>query len=879
MSLWSRLANTFRGSRVDREIDEELASHLAEGIREGRDPAEVRQAFGSALQIREASRDLRLIAWLESLRADAIFGWRQLMKRKVTSTAAILSLALAIGACTSAFRLIDALLLRPLPVADPGSLYVLLRNGIGFTDGKPRTSDSYEYPLFRQMRAAVHGQAELIAAGYSDRVDLTYGTDLEVEQARRQYVSGWMFPSLGLRPALGRLFTGNDDLTPGAHPVAVISYDYWKRRFAQDPSVIGRRLRLGNDLHQLFEIVGVAGEHFTGTEPGTVTDLFLPAMMNSMVENPDSAWLRIFVRLHPGAAPEPVRQRLAAVFRASNEDRAKGVTGGSKQFISRLLGQRLLLEPAAAGASGMQQDYRLALVALSVLVALVLLIASANVANLMTAQAAARAREMALRLSIGAGRWRLVQLVLVESAWLAFLASAIGACFAWWAAPFVVGLVSSRNNPVRLILPADWRVMAFGVALALAVTFLFGLGPALRTSAIQPVSALKGGAGPHARRRLMHALIAAQVAFCFIVQFVAGLFVATFEKLANQPAGFSAERLLVLDAVSPRPASPVLWDQVADHLRSLPGVETVAMAGFPLLSGSSSNGFIAINGGPAEQDLVHFLNVSPGWLDAMKIALTDGRDLRASETYPGAAIVNATFAQRYFAGGHPVGKWFERVQADGKRIRLQVVGLVPDASYQNLREPITPTAYVPFQSRTRTSFIIRTSSQNPLALGSILRPEVQRARSEFRVTNVRTQLEINQAQTVRERLLAMLAFFFSAVALLLAGIGLYGVLDYGVLQRQREIGIRVAIGAQAADIARRVTAQVFSMVAVGAAAGLALGMLSVRYIEALLYQVKATDAPILATPALAIIAAAVLAAAPAVARAVRIDPVAMLRAD
>ena len=879
MSLWSRLVNTFRGNRVHLDIDEELASHFREAIREGRDPAEVRQAFGSALQIREASRDLRLLPWLDSLRADAVFGWRQLMKKKATSAAAILSLALAIGACTSAFRLIDALLLRPLPVSDPRNLYVLLRLGLGFADGKPRTSDSYEYPLFREMRVAVQGQAELIAAGYSDRVDLTYGTDLEVEQVRRQYVSGWMFASLGLRPALGRLLTASDDLTPGAHSVAVISYDYWKSRFAQNPDVIGRRLRLGNDLHQLFEIVGVVGERFTGTEPGTVTDLFLPAMMNSMVDNPGSAWLRIFVRLHPGAAPEPVGQRLAAVFHAWNEDRAKAFTGGSKQFISRFLGQRLLLEPAAAGASGMQMDYRLALAALGVLVGLVLLIACANVANLMTAEAGARAREMALRLSIGAGRWRLVQLVLVESAWLALLASAIGACFAWWAAPFVVGLVSSRDNPVRLVLSADWRVMAFGVALALAVTCLFGLGPALRASAIQPVTALKGGANPHARRRLMHALIAAQVAFCFVVHFVAGLFVTTFEKLANQPVGFSAGRLLILDAVSPRPAAPVLWDQVASLLRAMPGVEAVAMAGFPLLSGSTWNGFIAVNGGLAEPELVHFLNVSPGWLDAMKIALIDGRDLRAGDTYPGAAIVNAIFAQRYFGAQHPVGKWFERVDAEGKRIRLQVVGLVPDARYQDLREPITPTVYLPFQSRTRTSFIIRTSSENPLALASILRPGVGRARPEFRVTNIRTQLEINQAQTVRERLLAMLAFFFSAVAQLLAGIGLYGVLDYGVLQRQREIGIRVAIGARGADVARLVTAQVFGMVVVGAATGLALGMLSVRYLEALLYQVKATDAPILATPALAIIAAALLAAAPAVARAVRIDPVAMLRVD
>ena len=876
MSLWSRIADTFRVSRVDREIEEELATHMAEGIREGRAPSEIRQAFGPALQIREASRDQRLIAWIESLRADAIFGWRQLMKRKATSAAAVLSLALAIGACTSAFRLIDALLLRPLPIADPGSLYVLLRSGLGFADGKPRISDSYEYPLFRQMRAAVQGQAELIASSYSDRIDLTYGADTEIEQARRQYVSGWMFSSLGLRPALGRLLTANDDLTPGAHPVAVISYDYWKRRFALDPGVIGRRVRLGNNLHDLFEIIGVAGEHFTGTEPGSVTDLFVPCMMNGMVENPGSAWLRIFVRLHSGAAP--VRQRLAAVFRAWNEERVKSFTSGPKQFISRFLGQRLLLEPAAAGASGMQQDYRLALIALSVLVALVLLIATANVANLMTAQAAARAREMALRLSIGAGRRRLVQLVLIESAWISFLATAIGAGFAWWSAPFVVRMVSMPDSPMRLILPIDWRVMAFGLALALAVTFLFGLGPALRASAIHPVSALKGGADPHARRRRMHVLIAAQVAFCFIVQFVAGLFVTTFEKLVNQPAGFSADRLLILDAVSQRPAPAVLWNQVAEHLRSIAGVETVAMAAFPLLSGSTINGFVAINGGTAEPGLVHFLFVSPGWLDAMKIPLTDGRDLRDTDTFPGAVTVNAAFARQYLGGIHPVGKWFESL-AGGTRQRLQVVGLVADARYQDLREPITPAVYLPILQSTRTSFIIRTSSRNPLALASIVRPEVGRARPEFRVTNVRTQLAIDQAQTVRERLLAMLAVFFSAIALLLAGIGLYGVLDYGVLQRQREIGIRVAVGAQAADIARRVTAQAFSMVAVGAAAGLAAGMLSVRYIETLLYQVKATDTLVLAAPTLAIIAAALLAAAPAVARAVRIDPVAMLRAD
>ena len=327
-----------------------------------------------------------------------------------------------------------------------------------------------------------------------------------------------------------------DDLKPGAHPYAVLSYDYWTRRFGRDPKVVGRTFRMGNDL---YEIVGVAPEPFTGTEPGTVTDIFLPTMMHPAVERSDWTWHRTLARLKPGVAVESVRQKLDAISRAFERERAKGFTGMSKQSIDNLLNQTVFLEPAAAGVSDLQNDYRRSLVALGVLVALVLLIACANVANLMTAQAAARAREMALRVSIGAGRWRLVQLVLVESAWLAFLAAAIGAFFAWWSAPFVVSRINPPDNPARLFLPADWRVLGFGLALTVGVTLLFGLAPALRASAVKPASALKGGEDPHSRRRLMHALIAVQVAFCFLVLFVAGLFVATFDRLSNRPTGFS----------------------------------------------------------------------------------------------------------------------------------------------------------------------------------------------------------------------------------------------------------------------------------------------------------------------------------------------------
>ncbi len=880
MSLWSRLVNIFRGEQLSREIDDELQSHMAEAIEHGRDPIEVRRAFGSALNHREQSQDIRIVPWLDSLRADSIYGWRQLWKRKVTTAAAVLSLALAIGACTSAFRLIDALLLRPLPISEPERLYSVSRRGVG-PDGQPASFGHWAYPSFELMRAAVKDQAELLAVSPAERVDLTYQSEHETEKAYLQFVSGRMFEAFGLRPAAGRLLTADDDRKAGAHPYAVLSYDYWVRRFGRDPSVAGRTLRM-ND--RLYEIVGVGPERFTGTETGTVTDVFVPTMMHPGAVKNDWTWHRTLARLNPGVAIEPVRAKLHATSRAFEEERAKGFHGMSKQTIDQFLNQTVVLEPAAAGASELQSDYRRSLGALAVLVLLVLLIACANVANLMTAQAAARMREMALRVSIGAGRARLVQLVLVESAWLALLAAVLGALFAWWSAPFVVSRINPPDNPARLFLPADWRVMGFGLALTFVVMLLFGLAPALRASSVRPASALKGGSSPHSRRRVMHALIAVQVAFCFLVIFVAGLFASTFQRLSHRPLGFSTERLLMLDTATSGAQSPVYWEQVAQHLRSVPGVEKVAMAGWSLPGGGGWNGFISVNGAPPGPALAYFLKVSPGWIDAMKVRLMDGRDFNLNDTSPGSALINETFARQYFNGRNPIGQSFEKVGD----MRLKVVGVVADAPYRNIHEPMPPVAFVPFNSVDgkgalwpvrNSTFVVRTASSNPLALSATLRREVTRARAEFRVSNIRTQQELVQAQTVRERLLAMLALFFATVALVLAGVGLYGVLDYSVLQRRREIGIRMAIGARAGTISRLVTVEVFSMVVLGAFAGLALGMASTRYIQSLLYEVKATDLETLVLPSVTIVATALLAALPAVIRAVRIDPVAMLRSE
>ena len=426
-------------------------------------------------------------------------------------------------------------------------------------------------------------------------------------------------------------------------------------------------------------------------------------------------------------------------------------------------------------------------------------------------------------------------------------------------------------------------MLAFGLALTLFVTLLFGLAPALRASGVKPASALKGGDDPHSRRRLMHLLIGAQVAFCFLVLFVTGLFVVTLDRLSSRPTGFVAERLLAVDTVAQGPQSAVVWDQLADKLRTLPGVQNVVVAGATLLGGNSWNGFVSVDGAPPGPVLAYFLSTSPGFLDVMKLPLIEGNDFRRDDTSPGVALISEEFARVFFNGVRPIGRTFAKGNAS-----YRVIGVVRDAPYRHIRESILPVAYVPIHSlgadgaltpRQSSTFLIRTAGENPLTLAGTLRREIPRARPEFRVSNVRSQSEIVQGQTVRERLLAILAMFFAAVALLLAGIGLYGVLDHSVLQRRREIGIRVAIGAPAGDIARRVTASVFRMVLIGAVSGIGLGVVLVRYVESLLYDVKGTSIAMLILPAVAIVTAALLASIPAVVRALRIDAIAMLRSD
>jgi len=470
---------------------------------------------------------------------------------------------------------------------------------------------------------------------------------------------------------------------------------------------------------------------------------------------------------------------------------------------------------------------------------------------------------------------------------IALFASAVGASFAWWSAPFLVSHINPPGSPARLVLSADWRVLGFFVALTFVVTVLFGVGPAIRASMVKPLAALKGGEDPVSHRRMMHILIAGQVAFSCFAIFVSGLFVATLKRLAGQPTGFSSERLLTMDAVADPALTPGLWSQAVQRLRAVPGVESAAMADWALLSENVRGGYVSVGGGKPFAEPAFFLKVSRGWLETMAIRLAGGRDFRDDDVFPKVAIVNEAFAKKYFQDVPPVGRTFATSLADQK-IEVQIVGVAGNARYADLRGPMPPVIYFPFGyvddagtilPRGSGTFVIRTRYADPLTVSADLRLALRRSGIGLRVTNIRTQAEVNAVDTFRERLVAMLGVFFAVVAVFLTGVGVYGVLDYSVMQRQREIGIRMAVGANGMDIGRHVALGMFFIVAMGAVSGTGAGLFAERFLGDLLYGVRATELDVLAAPLFVMFLAAGAAAGLAVVRALRVDAGGVLRAE
>jgi predicted permease len=918
------MVNVFRERRVRREWDEELRFHIEartedlvrDGLPRDAAAAEAARRLGPTLAARDASRDVRLLPWLDALLRDVRFGVRMLRKHAIVSTAAIVSLSLAIGACTAAFTLVDALILRPLPVDRPDQLFMLVSEyqDPGEPGAPTREYVSFSYPGFQQLRAAAGSRIALFAVSSTIVRPVTFAdAPDDPQKLRAQWVSGNALPALGLRPALGRLLTPADDVQPGQHPVAVISHSLWTRRFGGAPSALGRWLTI--DEKVTVQIVGVAPAGFTGVEPGLRTDIWLPQMMWAdprIFAQRDWNWFRVLGRLAPDTPVAPLQQELQAAFTTFRRESAVTTFGPDepKENIARYVLAPLFLRPAPNGPSSLRKTIERPLWILGFVALLVLLIACSNVANLMLARAAARERELAVRVSLGAGRGRLVQQALVESALLAIVSSVAGLAIALAAAPALVSALAPADDPAYLDLRLDWRALAFVCGVGLLTSVLFGLAPAWRARGVAPGDVLKAsGGGRHARGiRMFRPLIAAQIAFSGVVLFLACLFLLSFQRLASVDPGFTAKNLLLfsvkvdLPEGSARPAGIV--DQLRQAVRALPGVEGASLSAWNHFSGGGWTTRVRIAGRPVDNVQVVHLAVSPGFVDTMRIGLLAGRDFDprdsatpASEPRPGAprgpnaatttpataatpaqptaVIVNEAFAQRYFPGESPIGRHYRR---PGNRtlVDQEIVGVMRNARYSSLRETPPPTVYVPLANFGGGSMQVRTALAPAEAI-ALVRQALPRVHPSLRVTEVTRQTMLIDNTMIRERLLALLSGFFAIVALVLAVVGLYGVLSYAVVQRTREIGIRLALGARRLRVVRVIVFDVALVALAGLAAGLGGGLLLARWVSTLLFEVRPSDLGSLAWPAACLAIAALLAGLPPAWRATRVDPLIALR--
>ena len=815
----------------------------------------------------------------ESILLDIAFGLRLCRKNRVVTASAVISLSLAIGACTAAFSLIDALILRPLPVSDPqGLVYVV-------AGAEPDDNSIFSYPLFERLRDAGRGQVQLFALGYQSRRDAVFDdSGGQLEKVYAQWISGTAFPLLGIKPALGRLLVGSDDLKPGQHPVAVLSYDFWSRRFGRDPSVLGRWVTL---REKPLQIVGVAEKSFSGVEAGIMTDIWAPNMMGDAeaLVSAGSTWLRIWGRLLPDVAVDQVRATAQAVFTNYQREQASRFAAVERpDIVERFINTPLFFRPAANGPSAVRNGFERPLWVLGIIATLVLLIACSNVASLLIARAAARDREMALRLSIGAGRGRLIQQMLIESAILSVASCLLGAIIAVQSAPLVAELLSTSQRVVRLDLRLDLRVLAFLTTAGSVTAFLFGLAPALRASAVSPNDALKSGSARQTTKiGLFRPLVAAQTAFGFIVLFVGGLLLTSFGKLLWSDVGFDRDNLVVVDVQARDRAqggvqASSMWRQVLDRLEAIPEIQSASLSAWGLFQGLDAQQSVRVPGRDGYTIPPHTLPVSPGFFGTMRIRVLAGRDFDWRDVQPqsSAVIVNERFARQYFPGESALGKRFLTADKDATWIPQDIVGIAADAKYRSVRDAAPPTVYTPLPPVTSVAIQIRTRLE-PAALGLRLRDELTGVHPAFRITGATLQSTLVDNTLVRERALALLSGFFSIVAIVLATVGLYGVLSYGVVQRTREIGIRVALGARPLAVVRLIVLETGVMTLVGIAMGLAGGIVASRPVVALLYEVQPSDAWSIAAPLTCFLLACSSAALRPAWRAARVDPTTALR--
>jgi putative ABC transport system permease protein len=817
---------------------------------------------------------------IEQMASDVRYALRRLRLSPVFATVATLSLALGIGANVAIFSLANAVLLKRLPVHEPQRLVQL-------TSGDVRRFSFLTYPVWEQIR---------------DRDDLFDGACAwtgwrfnlarqgEVDYASGILASGELFEVLGVRAVLGRTFTRADDWKGGGDqgPVAVISYAYWQSRYGGKPDVLGKSITLDG---RPFTIIGVTPASFFGVEVGRSFSIAVPLSAEasirgnaSSLDRPDVWWLRVLARLKPDQQPEQALAALHAVQPAIREA-TLAPTWSAEQQGDYLRAPFRLVE-AATGTSGFRLQYRTALFVLMGAVGLVLLIACANLANLLLARAAARRQETAIRLALGASRARLARQLLTESLVLSIGGATLGLAFARWASQALVHQLSSRSSQVSLDLSLDWRVLAFTTAVAIATALLFGAAPAIRTTARlqQALIGARTESAVRGRLDLERLFAVVQVALSVVLLFGAGLFVRSFERLLTENTGFDRRNLLVISLDLERTLTPPgqrmrVVQQVLESVRAVPGVEAAAATVFAPLSGAWAEAAVAVPGFeavPPKDRQVYFNAISEDYFRTMAVPFLAGHDFPRSDARRASpiAIVNHAFARKFFGRTNPVGRTFT---PDGVGA-TEIVGVVADTKYRSLREPAPPTVFRPASQRQQTDsrlhLVVRAGGDLttlPAAVGAAI------ARVNDAIALETRTLDRDVADAlIRERLLATLSGFMGLLALLVAGIGLYGVMSLAVVRRRREIGVRLALGAFPHSVFWMILRDIAIVTTLGLIAGSVIALTSARFVSSLLFGLEPADLVTLAATTAILSATAALAASLPARRASRSSPSALL---
>ncbi|HLW81072.1 MAG TPA: ABC transporter permease [Candidatus Acidoferrales bacterium] len=880
-------------------LKEELDSHLqmaaqermarGEGVTHARQSA--RRELGNAALIRETTRDVWGWRWLETLLQDLRYALRMLRKTPVITGIALLSLALGIGANTAIFSLIDAVMLRMLPVQNPEQLAQIEFR----SPTSPRPRPNVTNPIWEQVRS--HQDVFSGVFAWSPQTfNLSVGG--EVNKINGIYASGDYFSVLGVRPAAGRLMAASDDIR-NCSGVAVLGYGFWQSHYGGAESAVGSSIRLNGHS---FPIVGVAQRGFFGTDVGEKLDVAIPICAEATLAGKDSSldvrddwWLSMMGRLKPGMTIEQADARMKVLSPQLFGAVVPQVWPAKYQDAFRKY--TFSIFPGASGTGGfygLRQHYRQPLEILMFVVGLVLLIACANIASLLLARSAARQKEIAVRLALGASRGRLIRQVLTESIVLSGGGAILGVLFARWGSALLVRFVSTQQNQVFLDLKMDGRVLAFTIAITVLCGLLFGILPALGSTRVDAMSAMKEGqtqaTGGRSHSSALRWIVAAQVALSLILLIGTGLFIRTFANLMTLDAGFDRNNVLMVqtnihNAGIAEPARAPLYGQMLAKLRALPGVVSASQCWMTPLSGYQWDNSLTVPGHPlpAGIDPDTFLNwVTPGYFETMRTPLLEGRtfDSRDTATSTPVVIVNQLLARRYFGSQSPIGEHLMGGSEGMLRQPMEIIGVVQDTKYTSLQEHFQPEAYFPLSQIQKnvaedSTFEIRTTMPP-----SVLIPAVRDAMASvnklasLQFTTLKQEADDSVAQ---QHLMAVLSGFFGGLALLLTAIGLYGVMAYVVTLRTHEIGIRMALGAQRSSILRLVMRDAVIVLAAGIAAGLLGSIWITQLVKRLLFGLTPNDPVTIALAIAAIVMVAFVATYIPVRRAMKVDPMVALR--